>query len=250
MPTRPLVSAAATLLALLALCSAAGAQEPVEWSYEGPTGPEHWASLSPAFAPCGEGSRQSPINLREPVLRPAPRIVTDYVRSPVAELNNGETIEVRSDGAQTLRIGGKAFGLVQFHFHAPAEHLVAGDRSPLEIHFVHQAADGERAVLGALVETGRRNRAFGALRRSFPEQAGEETRVERPIALTRLLPASRRAYRYPGSLTTPPCTEGIRWIVLARPVTVSARQLQALEEIVEGNSRPIQPRNGRSLILH
>jgi carbonic anhydrase len=250
MSTRSLISAAATLLALLVLSSSATAQEAVEWSYEGPTGPEHWASLSPAFAPCGEGSLQSPIDLRDPARRPAPRIVTDYVRSPVTELNNGETIEVRSERPQTLRVGGKPFELVQFHFHVPSEHLVVGDRSPLEIHFVHQAADGERAVLGTLVEGGRRNRAFGALRRSFPEQVGEETRVERAISLTRLLPASRRAYRYPGSLTTPPCTEGIRWMVLARPVTVSERQLDALEELVEGNARPIQPRNGRPLILH
>jgi carbonic anhydrase len=206
-------------------------------------------SLSPAFAGCGEGTLQSPIDLRDPLLRPAPRIVTDYVRSPLGEHNNGETIEVRSDLAQALLVGGKEYGLVQFHFHVPSEHLVAGDRFPLEIHFVHQAADGERAVLGALVEVGRRNEAFASLASSFPEQAGEDERVESPVDLTELLPASPRAYRYPGSLTTPPCTEGIRWMVLARPVTVSEHQLSSLEEIVEGNARPVQPRNGRPLVL-
>jgi carbonic anhydrase len=249
MPTRSLIASAAAVLALLAVAAPAPAQEAVEWTYEGPTGPEHWASLSPAFAPCGEGTLQSPIDLRDPMLRPAPRIVTQYVPSAVGELNNGETIEIRSDAAQTLWVGGEPFGLVQLHFHVPSEHLVVGVRSPLEIHFVHQAADGERAVLGVLVESGRRNRELALLEEAFPEHAGEQERVEHPVDLTGLLPASRRAYRYPGSLTTPPCTEGVRWMVLARPVTVSEHQLEALEEIVEGNARPVQPRNGRPLTL-
>ena len=117
------------------------------------------------------------------------------------------------------------------------------------MHFVHQAADGERAVLGALLDEGPRNAAFSSLAAVFPGHAGEESRVEAPVDLTDLLPAARRAYRYPGSLTTPPCTEGIRWMVLARPVRISEEQLEALEQIVEGNARPAQPRHGRSLVL-
>lgn len=244
-----LILLAASLAAALAVAGSAVSQDPVEWSYEGRNGPEAWAGLSPAFAACGEGEAQSPIDLRGPRRRAAAPIVTDYVPSALTESNNGETIEVRSDRAQTLRVGGKAFGLVQFHFHAPSEHRVAGDGSPLEIHFVHQAADGERAVLGVLVEEGRRNRAFARVAASFPAQAGDSERVDVPVDLTRLLPASRRAYRYPGSLTTPPCSEGIRWMVLARPVTVSERQLDGLERIVEGNARPVQPRNGRPVVI-
>jgi carbonic anhydrase len=249
MPIRTLISVGAAVLAIT-LSAPVAAQEPVLWSYEGATGPERWSSLTPAFAPCGEGSLQSPIDLRDPTLQRAARIVTYYVPSTLSELNNGETIEIRSDRRQTLQVGDKAFDLVQLHFHSPSEHRVVGDRSPLEIHFVHQAADGERAVLGALVEAGRRNRVFARLRASFPERAGAEDRVDRRVDLTRLLPASRRAYRYPGSLTTPPCTEGIRWMVLARPMTVSKRQLRALQELVEHNARPIQPRNDRPLILY
>jgi carbonic anhydrase len=246
---RSLTASALAVIAALALAGQAMAQESVEWSYEGPTGPEFWGSLSPAFATCGEGSLQSPIDLRDPRRRPAPRIDTDYTPSTLGELNNGETIEVRSDLAQTLEVGDKPYGLVQFHFHVPSEHLVRGGDAPVEIHFVHQAADGERAVLAALVEEGRPNAAFATLAASFPEAAGEETRVEAPVDLTELLPAARRAYRYPGSLTTPPCTEGIRWLVLARRVRISEQQLEALEEIVEGNARAVQPRHGRPLVL-
>jgi carbonic anhydrase len=249
MPARTPTALALAVTAALALSGPAMGQESVEWSYEGPTGPELWGSLSPAFAACGEGSLQSPIDLRDPSRRPAPRIDTDYTPSALGELNNGETIEVRSDLAQTLSVGDKPYSLVQFHFHLPSEHLVRGDDAPVEIHFVHQAADGERAVLGALVEEGRRNAAFASLAASFPKAAGEETRVDAAVDLTELLPAARRAYRYPGSLTTPPCTEGIRWLVLARPVRISEHQLEALEEIVDGNARPVQPRHGRPLVL-
>ncbi len=241
---------AATALAAAALAPAASAQESVEWGYHGPTGPEFWGTLSPLFATCGEGSLQSPIDLRGARHAPAERIRTAYTPSPVGQRNNGETIEVRSDLAQTLRVGEKAFSLVQLHFHVPSEHLVAGDGAPLELHFVHQASDGERAVLGVLVRPGRRNAALEQLAAAYPEHAGEETRVAAPVDLTALMAHSPRAYRYAGSLTTPPCSEGIRWMVLARPITVSPAQLSALEEIVEGNARPVQPRNGRPLILH
>jgi carbonic anhydrase len=135
------------------------------------------------------------------------------------------------------------------HFHSPSEHLVAGAGSPLELHFVHQAADGERAVLGALVRIGRKNMQFERVLESFPHDAGQQARVQSPVDLRQLLPATTRAYRYSGSLTTPPCTEGIRWLVLATPVQISAHQLAELRATVEGNARPVQPRNGRPIVL-
>jgi carbonic anhydrase len=112
----------------LALATPAIAQETVEWSYEGATGPEHWASLSPAFAACGEGSRRSPIDLVDPTRQPAPAILTDYASSVLTERNNGETVEVRSELDQQLVVGGKAYRLAQFHFHVPSEHVIAGAR--------------------------------------------------------------------------------------------------------------------------
>jgi carbonic anhydrase len=234
---------------VLAISGSALSQEPPEWSYGGSTGPAHWSSLSPAFAACGEGERQSPINLRNAHRQAGPAIRTDYTPSRLTEFHDGKTIEVSSDAPQTLNVGDTAYELAQFHFHAPSEHLRDGKAAPLELHFVHQVAGGERAVLAVLVQEGRRNRAFAQLAAAFPASAGEKTRVEASVDLTRLFPASRRAYRYAGSLTTPPCTEGIRWLVLARPITVSPRQLEQLERVVEGNARPVQPRNGRRLVL-
>ena len=175
---------------VLAPAYTAHAQDSVEWSYEGATGPANWGSLSPAFRTCGEGSRQSPIDLRGAARRPADRIRTTYSPSAFTQLHNGETVEVRSDLAQTLLVGDKRYSLVQFHVHSPAEHTVAGALAPLEIHFVHQAADGERAVLGALARVGRDNPAFGLLAGSSPRTAGDETRVDVPVDLRRLLPAS------------------------------------------------------------
>jgi carbonic anhydrase len=248
-PKHMTVAAACGIVAALAFTASAPAQESVQWSYEGSTGPEHWASLSPAFRACGEGSRQSPIDLRAPVRRAAEPIRITYTPGAVSLHNNGETVEVRSDLAQTLRVGTKSFSLVQLHFHSPSEHLVAGVRSPLEVHFVHQAADGERAVLGTLVRIGHKNMQLERLLESLPHDPEHDARVQAPVDLRQLLPAATRAYRYSGSLTTPPCTEGIRWLVLATPIQISAHQLTKLRATVEGNARPVQPRNGRPLIL-
>jgi carbonic anhydrase len=177
----------------LALASTASAQESVEWSYEGATGPANWADLSPAFSACGEGSRQSPIDLGRSSRREAAPIRTAYTPSAVSLEHNGETVELRSALAQTLFVGSKPYSLVQMHFHSPAEHAVARRIGPLELHFVNQAADGERAVLGAIVRTGRHNREFGRVRRALPRAAGLTAEIEAPLDLRRLLPASRRA---------------------------------------------------------
>jgi carbonic anhydrase len=237
------------VLVTAAALASAGSARAQEWSYEGATGPAHWASLSPAFSACGEGSLQSPIDLGAAIRRPAPRIRTAYTPSAVSLRHNGETVEVRSDLAQTLTVGAKTYALVQFHFHSPAEHLVDGTAAPLELHFVHQAVDGERAVLGVLARVGHANAPLAQLLASLPRVAGDQTRVPTPVDLARLLPSSPEAYRYPGSLTTPPCTEGIRWIVLAHPMQISERQLADLRETVEGNARPVQARNERPVTL-
>jgi carbonic anhydrase len=248
------ISLLSSLLALavagsLALVSSAAAQEAVEWSYEGATGPENWAGLSPAFSACGEGSRQSPIDLAGAARRDVSSIRTAYAPSPLTLSHNGETVEVRSDLPQTLFVGSKPFTLAQMHFHSPAEHAVARRIGPLELHFVHQAADGERAVLGAIVRTGRHDPEFGRVRRALPRAAGQSSAIGTPVDLRGLLPASRRAFRYAGSLTTPPCSEGIRWLVLERPLRLSERQIEGVREVVEGNARPVQPRNGRRLTI-
>jgi carbonic anhydrase len=238
------LAAAAVLLA----APSTMAQDP-EWGYEGPAGPPHWHMLSPAFAACGAGLLQSPIDLGDARTAPAPAIVTDYRRSPVTLERTAETVDVVSERSQRLRVGAKEYSLVQLHFHGPSEHRVGGRRAPLELHFVHQAAGGERAVLGVLVRPGRRNATAASIVAALPARAGQERRAGREVDLTGLLPRNRRAYRYDGSLTTPPCSEGIRWMVLSGTVALSRPQIAALRRVAEGNARPVQPANGRVPVL-
>jgi carbonic anhydrase len=241
------------LTPVLALAFAAPvmAQEPaeVEFDYEGAIGPAFWGELSPAFAACSTGRLQSPIDIRDAQPARAPRIRMRYRPTPLVVENNGHTIEALPEREQTLVIGGKSYQLVQLHPHSPSEHTLAGRRFRMELHFVHQAADGERAVVGAFVRPGRRNEAYARIAGAAPARADEERELEERVDLYDLLPESRRAFRYSGSLTTPPCTEGIRWNVLATPVELSQRQINGFRRMLGRNARPTQPRNGRELIV-
>jgi carbonic anhydrase len=231
---------------LLAAAAPAMAQE-VEWDYDGERGPDHWGELTPAFATCTTGQLQSPIDLRDAEDSEAPRIRASYRPTPLELENNGHTLESVPEEEQTLRIGGKEFGLAQFHMHVPSEHTVTGRRYPLELHFVHQATDGERAVLGVLVKRGERNETFGRL--PLLREEGQTETVEVPFNLRALMPRRLAAYRYLGSLTTPPCSEGIRWNVAVEPIELSRRQIARVRDILGSSARPLQQRDGRELIV-
>jgi carbonic anhydrase len=164
-------------------------------------------------------------------------------------VHNGHTIQVNHAGADTLEIVGEHYSLVQYHFHAPSEHTVNGRHYPMEAHFVHQAADGHLAVVGILLALGRPNPALEPMWSKMPRQKGGEVVLEElQVAMDDLLPRSRTAFRYEGSLTTPPCSEGVKWIVMSTPVEVSAEQIAAFRAVVHDNSRPTQPLNGRSVL--
>jgi carbonic anhydrase len=232
---------------VLAVAAPAMAQE-VEWDYEGERGPASWGSLDPSFSACSTGERQSPVDLRGAEDRPAERIRAGYRPTRLVVENNGHTVEGIPEREQTLRIGAKSFELAQFHFHTPSEHAVTGRRYPLEIHFVHQAEDGERAVFGVLVKRGDRNEAFAELGR-LPRAEGRETEVEERVNLRGLMPRRLTAFRYDGSLTTPPCTEGIRWNVADSYVEMSRRQIRRIRTILGHSARPLQPLGGRELVV-
>jgi carbonic anhydrase len=236
-----------TPVLVLVLAVPAMAQE-TEWDYEGERGPSHWGSLDPAFSACSTGSSQSPIDLRGADDVRAERIRAAYRPTPLLVENNGHTVEGIPEEEQTLRIGAKRFSLVQFHFHTPSEHAVTGRRYPLEVHFVHQALDGERAVFGVLVRPGDRNEAFAKLGR-LPRRERGEREVHEPVNLRGLMPRRLTAFRYDGSLTTPPCSEGIRWNVADSYIEMSRRQIRRLRAIIGASARPLQPRNGRELIV-
>ena len=217
------------------------------WSYSGATGPEYWSTLDPAYAACADAS-QTPINVVSPTPQSKAAPVISYQGGKVTGFNNGHTIQVTSAPGNTVMVNVTKSTLLQMHFHAPSEHTINGRRYPAEAHFVNEAADGSLTVVGVLLTTGRqRNAAWAPFVRTA--QLPEGTTRSAPLNWPALLPSSRRSYRYSGSLTTPPCTEGVNWVLLTQPVTISAAQMKALEAAYDHNSRPVLPLNGRQVIV-
>lgn len=203
------------------------------------------------------GTAQSPIDLRRSEISFVKRLSTIHFsyprRASVSVTNSGspdDEATVRANvpaGAAFITLRGTRYDLQQFHWHTPSEHEIDGRRSPMEMHLVHAAADGSLLVIGALIEQGRTNRTLEPIFEDLPEHEGDTREVE-GIRIDDLLPHDRASYRYMGSLTTPPFTEGVRWIVLAHPITLSKRQIGAFRELFEeGNSREVQPLNGRTV---
>ena len=220
------------------------------WSYSGDTGPEHWSSLSPEFAACSNGAEQSPIDLTGGDGGPPPLEVA-YGGSPLAITNDGRTVNAAADGDHGMSLGGKAHRLDHFHFHAPSEHTLDGRALALELHFVHFADDGAAAVLGVLVVEGAVNPGWSAvadaLANAVNEGDGAEVAQTDLAALRPADPANSERWSYTGSLTTPPCTEGVAWTVFAEPIEMSAAQIAAFTAAYDSNARPVQPLGERTL---
>ncbi len=222
------------------------AEHDAAWSYEGADGPERWGSLSPEYAACRTGHQQSPVDL--PVVEGGAGldVRTD---GPVLgrTADNGHTVQFTADDGASTTIDGDDLHLVQVHFHAGSEHTVTGSRAAAEFHFVPADDDGELTVLAVLAECGADNPAYddyvGGATADRVAGSGERTAVD----VAAMLHASRSYATYEGSLTTPPCTEGVRWIVLEDPVELGADQLAELEAAHDGNARPVQPLRGRHL---
>jgi carbonic anhydrase len=236
--------------------SAAPEEGDPAWHYEGHEGPEHWGELNPKFAACRDGRAQSPIDITLPVARgvtsalklqfPAATLRIAHHEHVADGINNGHTVQVNHDDGDTLFLGETAYGLVQYHFHNPSEHTLSGRRFPMEMHMVHRSAAGTLAVVGVLIQEGGHNRAFEPVWSNLPKTRGVETHYEHvKVDVDALLPAVRTSYRYDGSLTTPPCTEGVKWIVLTMPIELDAAQIHAFTDVMHDNSRPVQPLNGR-----
>jgi carbonic anhydrase len=234
------------------------AGDPV-WHYEGAEGPAAWGTLSPKFAACGEGTSQSPVDIADTVVGTEPlELKTNLLpgalriahHEHVADgINNGHTIQINYEGGDTLTIGNDAYTLVQYHFHHQSEHTVKGRHFPMEMHLVHKAQSGKLAVIGVFIEEGAHNAAFDPIWNNLPKQKGVETHYPSVnVDVDRLLPANRASYRYDGSLTTPPCSEGVRWIVMTTPIQLSADQIKAFTAIIHDNNRPTQPLNGRPVL--
>src|SRR6266568_170428 len=219
------------------------------WTYEGPTGPEKWAEVDPANAVCKLGGAQSPVDLTNPLRVAAlAGLQVDYVSTKVRVTNNGHTFQVNADKGSSVKIEGKRFDLLQFHFHTPSEHTLDGKPFPLEMHLVHQAADKTLAVVGVLLNEGTTNTVLGRFWERLPKAPGEvDTGVS--IEMKDLLPRGTDDYfTYSGSLTTPPCTESVRWVVLKQPLQMSKAQIATFRAVFPMNARPTMPLGARYLL--
>ncbi|WP_026621378.1 carbonic anhydrase (plasmid) [Ensifer sp. WSM1721] len=238
-------------LALLAACplcvKTAFAAERVHWSYEGEEGPEHWGSLGEENGACSAGSQQSPIDITGAIKADIPDLATDW-KSGGTILNNGHTIQVKAAPGGTLKRGDKTYDLVQYHFHAPSEHLVEGKSFPMEVHFVHKHPEtGALGVLGVFLVPGASNPAFASLAAKFPREAGEEAAFD-SIDAKGLLPSSLKYWAYEGSLTTPPCSEIVDWMVAMEPVEVDPADIKKFTALYSMNARPALSANRRYVL--
>lgn len=221
------------------------------WGYEEDNGPEVWGQLTPEYRICDTGRHQSPIDLVNATFAELPAITFNYQSASVNIRNTGNTIEVAYPNKDNwIEIDGMKYHLLQFHFHAPSEHTVEGNLSDMEMHLVHESEEGMLGVIGVLIKRGSVNTAFDTFWHLMPSVAHESEQVTRVVLNAfDLLPDTKRTYRYEGSLTTPPCSEGVKWLLMTTPIEMSEAQIAAFKAIFDGNNRPVQPLNGRKLLV-
>ena len=222
----------------------------VHWSYDGEGGPAAWGRLKPEFNVCAIGKRQSPINIEEPAtLRgPAEPILFDYAPSTASVVNNGHTIQVDVSGDNAITVRGSTYRLLQFHFHHPSEERVNFRSFAMVAHLVHRNPEGQLAVVAVLLDPGEANALINKVWTYMPLDSGDRVRMPAGMLnMNELLPRDQRYYQFMGSLTTPPCTEGVLWMVLKQPVAVSREQLRLFGQLFPNNARPVQPVNGRAI---
>jgi len=220
------------------------------WSYDGETGPAHWGDLKPEYALAKNGKRQSPIDLTAGDMTDVPALEVSYAPTKLNIVNNGHSIQVNYDGGSSAMLGGDRFSLLQFHFHSPSEHTVAGKHYPMEMHLVHRNAEGKLGVIGVFLEEGAQNAALATVWAHLPKQAGQPRTVKGvKVNVADLLPKDRTRFVYSGSLTTPPCSEEVSWVVMKTPIQASAAQIRAFQALYKGNNRPVQSLYGRAIAL-
>lgn len=233
------VMAALIGAAMLALSGLVAAQT---FGYFGDNGPDHWGELSQDWAACGSGDIQSPVNFERFPLPPGHRrtLEIDYGSSAGEIFNNGHTIEVETEGNNMLTLDGVVYTLSQFHFHTASEHRVMGHGFDMELHLVHTSANGSNAVIGVFLERGDSSGALAPIFANLPDDLNVKHPLDALFDPGEFLPSSQFHYRYIGSLTTPPCTEGVQWIVLTEPVTVSDEDIAQFAKRISFNARLVQ----------
>jgi carbonic anhydrase len=222
----------------------------VHWAYEGENGPAAWGKLKPEFSVCASGKRQSPINIEEgsTLQGPAEPVQFNYTPSNGTVVNNGHTIQVDVQGDNSITVRGSRYRLLQFHFHTPSEEAINYRRFAMVAHLVHKNDEGQLAVVAVLLDVGGANQLVDKVWTYMPLDAGDRVRMPREVLnMNELLPSDQRYYQFMGSLTTPPCSEGVLWMVLKQPMTISRNQMRLFTQLYPNNARPVQPVNGRTV---
>lgn len=237
--------------ALVCLPEGSRAQWRTPWTYEGSTGAAHWGDLDPEYAPCKTGREQSPIDIRNTEKSNLSPIRFEYSAGPLKYLiNNGYTIRVNYHDApgsgNFLIVGEQRYQLTQFHFHRPSEEYLHGKPYDMEVHLMHQSNDGKVAGVTVFLKVGRADTTVQRIWEHMPKSKGPEEEIPGvEINPAGLLPHDTAYYKYEGSLTAPPCTEGVAWFVLKTPIEISSEQIRAFNELYPHDARPLQPLNGR-----
>ena len=240
---------AGLLVSSLALPIAAQEGHPKHWGYQGEVGPQHWQEFESDFGTCSSGRNQSPVDLGSFIEADLPRIAFDYKPGGNEVVNNGHAVQVHYEAGSKIAVDGADFLLKQIHFHSPSENTIEGRSYPMEGHFVHVDAKGNLAVLALMFEEGGSNKVLEQVWPQVPRAEGGKADLATPIAAADLLHADRDYYRYDGSLTTPPCSEGVRWFVLKRPAKATPEQLRLVREVMgHDNNRPLQPLGARVVL--
>ncbi len=241
----------ATLITLTLITSSglALAGHGAHWGYSGAEGPEHWSEIDPHFDVCQAGKNQSPVDLANFVHAQLPPIGFHYSAGGDDEVNNGHTIQINYQAGSSITLNGHDYTLKQYHFHTPSENHINGKEFPMEAHLVHADPDGNLAVVAVMFKEGETNPALATPWAAMPEQVEGETHLAAMASAEALLPKNRDYYRFNGSLTTPPCTEGVIWLVMKEPATASAEQIAKFARVMgHPNNRPIQTLNARVII--
>lgn len=225
--------------------TAPAAPRRIEWAYEGEGGPSHWARLRGDYSTCGSGKRQSPIDIRDGIAVNLESIKFDYRLAQFRIIDTGHTVQVKLAPGQGLTVMGKRYELQLLQFHRPAEERINGRAYDMSAHLVHRSEEGQIAIVAVLLEKGAEHPLIQTLWNNLPLEQGVEFASEDAIDVNSLLPENRAYWTYMGSLTTPPCTEGVLWMVLKQPAQVGAEQVAIFSRVFRSNARPVQAANGR-----
>jgi carbonic anhydrase len=232
-------------IVVLAITPIGGASRVDAQSFEyfGERGPLQWGKLEPGWTACSTGTHQSPIDLSPAnAARKFDKLPVSYSLTRGHIFNNGHTIEVETEGRNVLTVGGRSFELVQFHLHTPSEHRVGGRSYEMELHLVHRAEGNDLAVVGVFLTRGGSSKALASIFEALPSAVGRKHQLKSPFNPADFLPARQTYFRYDGSLTTPPCTEGVLWFVLEQPLSVLDEHLARFAKLIPFNARPVQRR--------